>query len=432
MKSLLIILVIFIGACDSGGDTPGQKSASLSTVITGIAAMGIVTDGTVTAYDFSDCQKGNQIAETKLLGTNQYEFTLPANSTSGPVLLELSNFTYTEESSRNAVNASTNILYGSFVLNAGQNQNVSISYWTNLAHARTTFLCNGASNLPSQHIQTSNDAFSGALLFDIIEVLPQQLDSNSVIFSDLDVIRYGVANAAISYFTFELDRLDGKNGHHDTYNSVIFAESAFDDLSYDNILNGFGEIAELAFGVTVLTSDTYRTTIPNNIYYTLAANDISPNSKKDEIAVVAEFLNRAKGLDVYPDTPVQATTKWAGPKIMGLSQVKCYCDFYGNGDNCAVTFELNVESKRIQFKVISDIPYIPTVSPSVKTIYGDIDPTQSGKPRFQVTWKGAYSSVDVPFLSQDEFGLSQSFVYRLNATPTPLCTLNSELISVSN
>jgi len=244
MKNLWIIIVILIGACDSGGDTPGQKSSSSATVITGIAAMGIVSDGTVTAYDFSDCQKGNKLAETKLLNTNQYELTIPPNSSSGPIMLELSNFTYAEESSRIDVNASTNFLYGSFVLEAGVDQNASISYWTNLAHARTTFLCIDASNQPTQNIQSSNDAFSGVLLFDIIKVLPQQLASKSVIFSDLDVIRYGVANSAISYFTYELDHLDGKTGPHSTYSSIVFAESSFDDLSYDNILNGYGSSAE--------------------------------------------------------------------------------------------------------------------------------------------------------------------------------------------
>jgi len=163
----------------------------------------------------------------------------------------------------------------------------------------------------------------------------------------------------------------------------------------------------------------------------LAINDISPNSRKDEIGVVAEFINSSDTLNVFPDAPVIVTTKWSGPKILGISPVSCWCDFtdLGNSD-CIVQFDLDVESKRIQYTVTGSVGRDTIKIPTIKVLNGNISPTQGGKPRFEVRWSGSSSSTDVSFLSQDEIGLSSSAVVRLKATPsvfTP-CDLAGELI----
>lgn len=269
MRVFIILVAGLLVACN--GDNNAKPRFATSS-IKGIAAMGDLISGTVTAYDFSQCKQGAVLGKAELTeGANLYNFVLDPNGLELPILLELSKFKYYEEASDLEIDATGNVLYSSFLLRAGVNQNATVSYWTHLAHARTVYKCKSTPANAVQLVTESNELFRKALTFDPINVLPEVILDDVLITSDRDAMKYGVANAAVSYYTVGLDKLSGGIAPHVLFNSISFAEIAYADLTHDGFLTGTDQNGQIYLGditasnqvdkITV-SSHTYRTDIP--------------------------------------------------------------------------------------------------------------------------------------------------------------------------
>jgi len=444
MKNIYLLMLVLITACDSGGNTPSEKVITF-TDVKGIAAIGKVSDGLVTAYDFNNCKKGEVLATYNMQRTNAYELSIRLDTSKRAILLELSDFIYTEESSQEEVIEKNNLLYSAFVLDADVDQVASISYWTNLSYARTRALCDEdgagavlAENKEFEYIQTSNALLSEMLLFDIIRVLPEQIGSEPLVFTGLDEIKYALANAGISFYTHDLDILNGGEGHHQTYTSSSFAALTFDDFVADKTLDGQGTNGQLLQGSINLTTGVYRTKIPENIYYVLAINDAALNAQKDQISPLADALNMSTAVDFFPqisaEVPVAPIDKRVTPEILPCDDCiappdqavveDCECP-YGEIDGsyayrCEMNLQFDIKDpKNRAFTVTGNIleKGIIVLEPGDLTpLVNNAQPLESGKVLFNLKYDDLFPSLGVVrfgrYISFDivnEFGFSQNF-----------------------
>lgn len=83
------------GGGGSGGSSPPPPPPPVQGAINGTAVKGPVSDGTVTAYAISNGMMGSQIASAKT--DAQGNFSLAIGTYTGPVMLQMSGGSYTDE-----------------------------------------------------------------------------------------------------------------------------------------------------------------------------------------------------------------------------------------------------------------------------------------------------------------------------------------------
>ena len=331
MKKIIVLVFSLLAACNSEVDSPNEKTTV--TNINGVAAMGLVLTGTVSAYDFSSCAKGALLGADTLANSNKFNFDISSPSNETPILLELSNFTYVEEASSVLVDAAYKILTAALILNSGKDQSATVSIWTHIAHARTEFFCNQDASQAKSYIQKSNDDFAKALTFDPITLFPEQITDREIVIINVPALKYGVANAAISYYTSNLDFLDGGDGKlHVSLNSMSFADVAYQDVVYDRFLNGFGEIGQLKLGPVLIDSDTYRSELASLMNYATIAKNVQPIDRRNEIQIVADTYNDSTHMDIFPESSVPPLEAVNSVEMLEAKYTSCnYC--WTNKDN---------------------------------------------------------------------------------------------------
>jgi hypothetical protein len=84
-----------LAACGGGGSSEGITAASLASTISGTATKGPMSNATVAAYGISGGQTGAQIATATTDPSGN--FTMTVGSYAGPVMLQVSGGSYTDE-----------------------------------------------------------------------------------------------------------------------------------------------------------------------------------------------------------------------------------------------------------------------------------------------------------------------------------------------
>lgn len=171
LKSGMIFLLLALVGCGGGGGSSAGNSGGVpnqppTTKINGIASKGPINGGTVTAYKIVNNAKGDVIVSGSTGADGSY--TLDLGSYSGPVLLEISGGTYTDEATGNT-NSSipTAAPLHAVVSSASGTVSVAITPFTELAYqlAGTT--------LSSSAINSANKQVSEIFkVYDIIKIQP--------------------------------------------------------------------------------------------------------------------------------------------------------------------------------------------------------------------------------------------------------------------
>lgn len=343
--AVLAAFLVFVNACkDDNGGPPTRASVQVN----GMAAMGMVKSGTIKVYDYSKCSKGAILASAELKDSPLFQFTLVPKESEQPVLFEFSNFSYQEEYSNTIVTVPTErVLSSAAVLKSGENKNITISFWSNLAYARTVYQCTKVSSNAVAHINKSNEVLSKALTFDVSVDHPVPVDKELATFDNLPAVRYGVANAAIAAYTEEFDvRVNGATAiPHTQYNSSLLAEIAFLDLSFDSFLNGTAQSGELKFGNVALDTEQYRTAIPYNMQLVIHFFTSKSGLDKSFIVGVANTLHNSES-DIFSKSaalPLNVEDS-TGPVYKGKSVVGCEIRAVGNTGGETVYFvKIDVE-----------------------------------------------------------------------------------------
>lgn len=191
LSSTLILSVL--AACGGGSNsTPVQGS------ISGTATKGPVSSATVTAYAINNGQKGLQIATTTTDANGN--FTMTTGSYTGPVMLQMSGGTYTDEATGTPMTMAANDVMSALLPMVSSGANVTgiqVTPVTSMAQTRAFAMSGG---MTDANINAANTAMGNYFsVSDILHTPPMNpLVARSGSGSSQDAQNYGMVLAAIS------------------------------------------------------------------------------------------------------------------------------------------------------------------------------------------------------------------------------------------
>jgi hypothetical protein len=202
MKTLQILLttlvVTFLTACGGGGGGGGGTSGGAGT-ISGTAVKGPVGGATVTAYAITNGAKGAQIA-SGTTATNG-NFSLSMGSYSGPVMLQVSGGSYTDEATSATMMMGSNVMTA-VLQNVTAGQTLSGIQITPLTAMAQVWAQNMTGGMTAANISTANTGVGNYCnVSNILSVQPMDPTAlNSGGTATQDMKDYGMCLAAMSKY----------------------------------------------------------------------------------------------------------------------------------------------------------------------------------------------------------------------------------------
>lgn len=201
----LVLTGLALTACGGGGGSGGSSTGTtppppLQGTISGTATKGPVNGGSVTAYAINAGAMGAQVASTKT--DAQGNFTLAMGSYSGPVMLQMSGGTYTDE----ATGSSMTMMAGDVMtavlptMTAGAAvSGIQMTALTSMAQAMAQHLSGG---MTDANITTANTNVGKYFMVgDILHTVPMNpLVPGSGNTASQDAMNYGLCLAAMSQY----------------------------------------------------------------------------------------------------------------------------------------------------------------------------------------------------------------------------------------
>jgi len=210
MKTLQIILstliLTLLAACGGGG---GGGTAATQGSVNGTGVKGPVSGATVTAFAITNGAKGVQIATatTKSSVGNIGDFTLNMGSYAGPVMLQLSGGSYTDEASGSTMTMTAGNIMTAVIPDFTKGTTMSgiqITPLTSMAQMMAEHMANGLGMTPA-NINTANAGVgSYCTVSNILTVKPMdptQLNSGNT--ATADQADYGMCVAAMSQYAVD-------------------------------------------------------------------------------------------------------------------------------------------------------------------------------------------------------------------------------------
>ena len=297
---VLAFTFILAGLVGCGGGGGGLPSDRPSGVVSGVAFDAAIFYGKVEIYTFDEGIKGD------LLGsgiTDKFgKYSISIVSKDRPILVEVSGGSYIEEASGAVVILDDNQVLSSVThYVSGQSINAVVSYYTHLAAGLIEYLV--LNGMPvTQAVSQANSVFSTEVGVDITTTLPQDITAQTDAVEQLsNSLRYGFATAAVSQWTKWLSE-QNQSVVHSLYNSIFFAQTAYDDIKHDGMLDGEGSNGNIRLGIVELDSHTYRYDIADQMI-TLAESAVNQTSvvKEDLLQAVNNFGSSSSLRAIYND-----------------------------------------------------------------------------------------------------------------------------------
>lgn len=185
------------GGSGSGGTSP-PPPPPVSGTVSGTAVKGPVTGATVTAYAISSGTIGEKIASA---GTDaQGNFSLSMGSYAGPVMLQMSGGTYTDEASGNSTSMMSGDVLTAVLPTMAAGATVSGIQMTPLTSMAQTMAQHLSGGMTDANIATANTAVNHYFMVtDILHNAPMNpIVAGSGNAASQDAINYGMALAAMS------------------------------------------------------------------------------------------------------------------------------------------------------------------------------------------------------------------------------------------
>ncbi|MDH5327702.1 MAG: Ig-like domain-containing protein [Gammaproteobacteria bacterium] len=271
MKWLVFLsaVILLIAGCDSGGDgnvSPERPVVTLS----GTAFDGLILDGEVSVYAFDGGIRGDLIGS----GTTDQAglYSLDVQSPNGPIMICISGTDgnsgahYIEEASDANVFLGQNDELCVVQMYAGEPITSSITYFTNIARGLAEYLISTGMGV-EEAINRANTRAGTLLELDILRTTPIDITAiqNATPFTTPGHL-YGFATASISQYTMYISEMNSEPSPHDFFNSILFAQKAYEDIRYDGVLNGQAESGMLNMGSISMTTETYRHVLVENMF----------------------------------------------------------------------------------------------------------------------------------------------------------------------
>ncbi len=197
MKTLKIVLSMlvlsFLAACGGGGGSTAAQGS-----ISGTVTKGPVTNATVTAYALVNGQMGTQIG-TALTDLNG-NFSITTGSYTGPVLLQMSGGTYTDEATGTTMSMASGDLMTAVMPTIAAGTAISGVQVTPITSMAQTMAQHLAGGMTDANIATANTAMGNYFtISDILHTQPMNpLITGSGAGASVSAQNYGMSLAAIS------------------------------------------------------------------------------------------------------------------------------------------------------------------------------------------------------------------------------------------
>lgn len=209
------------------GQIPSGVPAMMNATLSGTVFNGPVSKATVSAFSVNGGVMGAQIASAAT--DSQGNFTLPLGSYSGPVMLQTSGASYTDEATKTTVTMAANEFMTAVLPTIASGANVTgvwVTPVTAMAQARASAMSGG---LTDANIAAANTAMGNYFLVsDILHVRPMNpLVAGSATGASQDAKNYGMTLAAMSQYARTLGL-----GTSSTMVTAMMNDAA------DGILNG--------------------------------------------------------------------------------------------------------------------------------------------------------------------------------------------------
>ncbi len=196
--AILVASTLFAVGCGGGG--AGTTAPPVGGTISGVATKGPVSGAIVMAFAVSNGAMGSQIGSGTTDG--QGNFTLSIGDHSGPVMLQMSGGTYTDEATSTSMPMQTGDVMTSLVPSvaaASATAGIQITPLTSMAQVRAQ---NMAGGMTVSNIGTANaEVGSYFSVSDILHVMPMNpLVAGSGTTASQDAKNYGMTLAAMSQY----------------------------------------------------------------------------------------------------------------------------------------------------------------------------------------------------------------------------------------
>ena len=305
-KAIVLLSTSLLFACGGGSGSgsslpPERPDGALS----GIAHDNILVGADINVYALDGTLLGT--GETDVQG--RYSVDLDSVE-SQIVLVEASSGRYTEEFSGEVVELEEGDRLRAYVYyDQGGAVDLSVTLLSTISAGYAEYLMNlGVSD--SEAVARANGSVSDMIGLDIESVHPVDITDPTNARPSLDQqLKYSFVTAAVSPLMAWVSDQNGA-ATHDPFNSIMFAQKAYDDIRHDGRLDGQGTSGVLAFGTVPVNTEMYRNQLAINML--VMANSVNNATDIDagDLLSFAEEYNSSNhpafGAEQAPPAPLSA------------------------------------------------------------------------------------------------------------------------------
>lgn len=305
-KAIVLLSASLLFACGGGSGSgsslpPERPNGALS----GIAHDNILVGADINVYAL----------DGTLLGTGETDaqglYSVDLDSVESQiVLVEASGGRYTEEFSGEVVELEEGDRLRAYVYyDQGGAVDLSVTLLSTISAGYAEYLMNlGVSD--SDAVSRANGSVSDMIGLDIESVHPVDITDPTNARPSLDQqLKYSFVTAAVSPLMAWVSDQNGA-ATHDPFNSIMFAQKAYDDIRHDGRLDGQGTSGVLAFGTVPVDTEMYRNQLAiNMLVMANNANNATDIDAGDLLSFAEEYNSSnhpAFGAEQAPPAPLSA------------------------------------------------------------------------------------------------------------------------------
>lgn len=324
-------IVLLIGGCNTDiGSSPKDNNLAeerpptptpSERVISGYGTDGLIRQGDVRVYDFTDGQQGSILGTGKTDNLGYFETVLTGIDDTIDVQICVESGNYIEEASGTIISVEDgNRLCA--VTNYDPNKTFSVVV-NPMSHYATGYAecLVGQGESVSNALLKANTALSAIYGFDILRTVPRDVtDENNKGQPYDERMKLGYATAAFSHWTLEAAKADGLSRHTQRYSSLSLHQAVYNDIKSDCALNGKGiaengsTVISLGMGTTPITTDTYNVEFARSLLSFANSNENKAEIHPQTILGEAERIASSTHV-LFGENRLPGSIDEAGPVI---------------------------------------------------------------------------------------------------------------------
>ena len=307
MKQVSLLLTASVlAACGGGsGGSSSVPSKRPDGTLAGIAHDNVLVDSDISVFSLSGDLLGSGVTDED--GVYSVEI---AEAESQIVLVVAENGRYTEEASGSVVALDTGDSLRAYVdYEQGGSVDLSVTLLSTISAGYAEYLM-GLGVSASEAVSKANGSVSDMVGLDIESIKPVDITNPKNARPDLDnQLRYSFLTAAVSPLMAWVSAQNDRPAH-EPFNSIMFAQTAYDDIRHDGRLDGQGTSGVLAFGTVPVDTEMYRNQLAINMLIMASHGNNASGMDANDLLEFAEKYNSSNhpafGAEQAPPAPLSA------------------------------------------------------------------------------------------------------------------------------